>query len=166
MSRSVPKVRTRRPPAPSRAVAPSCSKSADAIPSSSTHFIPLHNHLLPNPTKPIPHNDDSHDYDVFPAVHTEAKEAVQVPTILPAPVPDDSPVLSGDSTNEFYPIFDQEHDEGLEDLAQMEGIWQHSLQSCEESPTPPPCSCHGMPIGACPQFMANLVDCIVRCNAV
>ena len=88
-----------------------------------------------------------------------------MPNSFPAPDMDNGPFFSSDDSTSFYPISDQEHDEGLEELAQMEGIWHHTLQSCEETPTPPPCTCHGTPIGACPQFMANLVDCIVRCNA-
>ena len=82
---------------------------------------------MPNPTKPISHDDDFHDYDVSPPVHAEAKEAIEVPVFLPAPDVGDSPFLPGDSSSEFYPISDQEHDEGLEELAQMEGIWQKLL---------------------------------------
>ena len=85
-----------------------------------------------------------------------------MPAVLPV-----SGFYPADSKAVFYPPhLVPDLDEGLQELAQMEGIWHHTLQSCDETPAPPPCSCHGSPIGACPAFMAQLVHTIVQCNLV
>ena len=52
----------------------------------------------------------------------------------------------------------------LHDLAQSVGIWEHSLQSDAGSAPPPPCQCHGSPLGSCPTVKNQLVSNITLCR--
>ena len=44
-----------------------------------------------------------------------------------------------------------------EDLADIEGIWQHVLQSDDSADDPIPCSCHNVAVGSCPDFLRRVV---------
>ena len=51
-----------------------------------------------------------------------------------------------------------------EDLADIEGIWHHVLNSSDEAAKPLPCVCHNSPRGACPDFLDAIVDQFVQCR--
>ena len=51
-----------------------------------------------------------------------------------------------------------------EDLADIEGIWHHILNSSDDAAKPLPCVCHDSPRGACPDFLDAIVDQIVSCR--
>ena len=51
-----------------------------------------------------------------------------------------------------------------DDLADIEGIWQHVLHSDDEADSPVPCSCHNMAVGSCPEFLKRVVEQISHCR--
>ena len=59
-----------------------------------------------------------------------------------------------------------EADKFEDDLVEIEGIWSHVLQSNDEAPSQRPCSCHMLPKGSCPVFLAKIVNQIVKCKSV
>ena len=59
-----------------------------------------------------------------------------------------------------------EADKFEDDLVEIEGIWSHVLQSNDEAPSQRPCSCHMLPKGSCPVFLAKIVNQIFKCKSV
>ena len=59
-----------------------------------------------------------------------------------------------------------EADKFEDDLVEIEGIWSHVLQSNDEAPAQCPCSCHMLPKGSSPVFLAKIVNQIVKCKSV
>ena len=51
----------------------------------------------------------------------------------------------------------------LQDLAHSVGIWEHALQADDNSAAPPPCACHSLPRGTCPEIKQRLVNTISLC---
>ena len=76
------------------------------------------------------------------------------------PVPDTSSDVRTDDSG-FFDITDEE----IDDLAQIEDIWQHSLSSEEDAPPPPACSCHQLSRGSCPTYKEKFIDQIVKCQS-
>ena len=53
-----------------------------------------------------------------------------------------------------------------DDLVEIEGIWSNVLQSNDEALAQRPCSCHILPKGSCPIFLAKIVNQIVKCKSM
>ena len=49
---------------------------------------------------------------------------------------------------------------------EIEEIWSHVLKSNDEAPAQRPCSCHMLPKGSCPVFLAKIVNQIFKCKSV
>ena len=72
---------------------------------------------------------------------------------------------SSDPDDDEFPD-DDLSDDVVDSLAQMEGIWLHTLHSAEDAVPPPVCTCHSLAKGSCPEFKWNFVQNIVQCRQV
>ena len=84
-------------------------------------------------------------------------------TELPASIPQPSPRppepshSSGDEEEDFS-------DEVLDDLAHVQGTWDHVMEADLEAESPSPCDCHSLPKGSCPSFKKAFVEQILQCR--
>ena len=128
----------------SRSLAPTCSSQ---VTNNETH--PIFTPSLPETTH----------------IKTNSFSNCDINNIVPF-VPRSRPIVPVDKANPPPPLPD---DVGLEDfdegLADIEGIWHHSIQSDEDAPAPSPCSCHSLPQGSCPAFLSELVEQILHCRS-
>lgn len=148
----------------SSALAPPCSKKPILVPPPSPesksisvqlnhnakHFVPLSQHTTTFiHDNPIP---DSRLSNV-PFQESSASPSVSV-----------EPVSISDFDDSGVEV-DELSEEQFNDLAEIEGIWDHCLQADDEAEPPAPCSCHGTPIGSCPSLLTDLVKQIVLCRS-
>ena len=132
----------------SRSVAPSCFAKPPVVSSHSNEEISHSTHAFNTPP-----------FASFPHFNTDCDiPRENSATVLPV-VSSDRPVPSSlsDSSIDDSGFLDVSDDE-LDDLAQIEGIWQHSLSSEDDAPAPPPCSCHQLPKGSCPSFKVSFIE--------
>ena len=136
-------------------MAPTCSSSSQPT---------LQQHILPAFPQPQP--------------KTESKLRIECPEFVPACLTSKFGVCTPGSSADFSfllsgapqerPIIEllgsDEDIQYEEDLAEIEGIWQHVLHSDDEASHPSPCECHELPVGACPVFLSRVVDQIVKCR--
>ena len=136
--------------ASSRPVAPACSSkppvpvSDDFVKSSYTPTYADNSHT----------NSGSDNFREFPPVSQSSNDSD----------PDRSvPVVPLDVQSDDSGIFDVTDDE-LDDLAQIEDIWQHSLSSADDAVTPSPCDCHQLPKGSCPAYKKSFLEQVTLCR--
>ena len=136
----------------SRPVAPVCSTKPPPIPVHKSHI--QHAVLLPpnTPTTNEFNTNLSSNRRTGPALPDCTRH---VPASQPAE-PHDS---EGDDISE------EDLSRALQDLAQSVGIWEHVLQTDEDAAPPPPCSCHDLPVGSCPERKERLVNQISLCSS-
>ena len=137
----------------SRSVATTCP---------STSQPNLQQHILPHIQQPEKQSTLRYNCPEFvPKLVTSgsqgcAVQSPEVPSILLSEAPQVRPLVDllgseGDVQHE-------------EDLADIEGIWQHVLHSDDEAAQPSPCKCHGLSLGTCPEFCARVVEQIRVCR--
>ena len=112
------------------------------------------------------HNHNTPPFADIPHTVTERDDSREIPPpVLPVSSPNRSvpngPVVNSLDDSGFLDISDDE----LDDLAQIEGIWLHSLSSEDDATPPPPCSYHQLPKGSCPSFKTSFIEQINECRA-
>ena len=141
--------------ASSRSVAPAFTIKPNAQPNNSnnlsTHAVILPpilpNNILPTVTA-----------NVLPSSGPVQPSSPQTPQLPQSP---GLPRVQGDEEE----ISDEAFSGALQDLALSVGIWEHVLQTDEDATPPPPCSCHSLPIGSCPESKQQLVNQISLCSS-
>ena len=131
----------------SRSVATTCRSTSQ--PNLQQHILPH----IPQPEKQSILRYDSPEFVPRYVTSGSQKCAVQSPeisSILLSEAPRDRPLVDLIGSDEDVQV--------EEDLADIEGIWQHVLHSDDEAAQPSPCECHGLPLGSCPEFCAKIVD--------
>ena len=138
--------------ASSRPLAPACLSKPLPVPetkqSCNTHIKPIlpsiptiseHTNLF----KDSPRTGDAHPVFSGPSQAVQLSDPVQV--------------LDDDDLSE------EDFSGALQELAHSVGIWEHALQADDGAAAPPPCACHSLPRGSCPEVKQRLVKLISLC---
>ena len=135
-------------------MAPPClSKPPSSTPEITKNVIgkvqSVHTHHFANTPHP------NYDSDIFRELTSPDDSTLGPDRSVPS-----TPVIPSSDDSGFLDVTDDE----LDDLAQIEDIWQHSLLSEDDAAPPPPCSCHQLPKGSCPSFKSSFLDQIIKCR--
>ena len=155
-------VPARRPARPTGPTAPTTLLSAatSSLFASSSPVAPVcYTKPPPDPEKDKVITNKPENIYILPSHHnTQSNEPVspaESPRVKSPEVLPPSPVEEDGELSE----------EVLIDLAQIEDVWNHCMESDQEAVSPSKCSCHSLPRGSCPKFKADFISQIVSCRA-